>query len=131
MNLTGFKNTDTLEETPLPQNRRGRDSAKNLIKIIKIALKDTRKMTEAQEQYLRDLWEKLEQGAVPKKICTKALKALTDLKEDLNNPLKVLAVLQSSIADDFLKDHYADKEAPTSGKREVILSLYLSNKRVE
>jgi len=54
------------------------------------------------------------------------LRALNNLKSDLTNPLKVLAVVQNNIPKKFLERHYAEYSRRFSGKREVILSLYLT-----
>jgi hypothetical protein len=48
------------------------------------------------------------------------------LGAELENPLKVLAVLQKYIPEQRLVSHYAEKNPRSSGKREVILSMYLS-----
>ena len=49
-----------------------------------------------------------------------------DDSDELVNPFKVLAVLQSNIPELLLQSHYAEQNPSVSGKREVILSLYLS-----
>jgi len=54
------------------------------------------------------------------------LRALNNLKSDLTNPLKVLAVVQNNIPKKFLESHYAEYSRRFSGKREVILSLCLT-----
>jgi hypothetical protein len=41
------------------------------------------------------------------------------------NPLKVLATLQINIPQVLLQSHYAEQNVSPSGKREVILSLFL------
>jgi hypothetical protein len=40
-------------------------------------------------------------------------------------PLKVLALLQNNIPNEFLESHIAESAAHTFGPREVILSEYL------
>jgi len=56
------------------------------------------------------------------------LKALNALKNELVNPFKVLAALQTHIPHQLLESHYAEQNPAVSGKREVILSLYLAGK---
>ena len=69
---------------------------------------------------------RLEEGALPKQTAKTVLKALEkELKTGKPNPLKVLAVLQNNIPDEFLESHIAESAAHTSGPREVILSEYL------
>jgi len=47
------------------------------------------------------------------------------LNLDLANPFKVLAVVQNNIPQRFLESHYVEHSGRFSGKREIILSLYL------
>jgi len=81
-----------------------------------------------QEKHVKRLIKQLEEGAIPKQTTKKTLKALNELKSDLTNPLKVLAVVQNNIPEKFLESHYAEYSERFSGKREVILSLYLREK---
>jgi len=117
----------TTEELFEPQKRRGRDSAANILKILKVTLKNTRQLTEDQEIYLQKVHTQLEEGGLPKQTAKTTNKALESLGEGLVNPLKVLAVLQQNIPESFLQSHYAEKYPVSTGKREVILSLYLSD----
>ncbi len=119
----------TTEEAPLQAHRGGRDSAANILKILKLTLKNTQKLTEDQEEYLRKVFTQLEQGGLPKQTAKKTLKALNDLDNDIVNPLKVLAVLQTHISAKLLEGHYAEQNPAMLGKREVILSLYLAERK--
>jgi len=111
---------------PQQSQRGGRDSAANILKILKATLKNTQKLTEDQELYLKKVLTQLEEGGLPKQTAKQALKALNDLKKEIVNPFKVLAVLQTHIPAKLLEDHYADQNPAVFGKREVILSMYLS-----
>lgn len=115
----------TIEEMVEPMKRRGRDSAFQILKILKATLKNTKQFTEDQEQYLKSVTIQLEEGGLPKQTAKETLKALNKLKEDTANPFKVLAVLQSNISSRLLEEHYSEQSPRTIGKREVILSLYL------
>ena len=115
----------TTEEELVTGSRRGRDSGAKILKILKATVKNSKKLTDEQEDYLRKLIIRLEEGGIPKQTTKKALKALNDLKSDMVNPLKVLAVLQHNIPQKFLESHYVELSQRHSGKREVILSLYL------
>ena len=42
------------------------------------------------------------------------------------NPYKVLAVLQTIIPERLLQSHYAEQNSSAIGKREIILSMYLT-----
>ena len=68
----------------------------------------------------------MKKAGLPKQTAKITLKALEALKEELVNPFKVLAVLQSNISEKLLQSHYAEQNPTVFGKREVILSLYLA-----
>jgi len=116
----------TTEEMAEPQKRRGRDSAANILRILKVTTKNTQKLTEDQELYLKKVLTQLEEGGLPKQTAKTTLKALNSLKDGLVNPFKVLAVLQTHIPERLLQSHYAEQNPVVFGKREVILSLYLT-----
>ena len=118
----------TTEEMPHHWQRSGRDSAANILRILKATLKNTQKLTEDQELYLKKILTQLEEGGLPKQTTKKTLKALDELKNEIMNPLKILAVLQMNIPERFLAEHYAERHSQSSGKREVILSMYLTGK---
>jgi len=115
----------TTEEYLITEHRRGRDSGAQVLKILKTILKNSKKFTDEQEEYLKKVIEQLEEGAIPKQTTKNVLKALNSLKLNLTNPLKVLAVVQHNIPERLLESHYAEYSKRFSGKREVILSLYL------
>jgi len=116
----------TTTELPRQKQRGGRDSAANILKILKITLKNTQKLTDDQELYLKKVLTQLEEGGLPKQTAKQTLKALNDLKNEIINPFKVLAMLQTHIPTKLLEGHYAEQNQAVFGKREVILSLYLS-----
>jgi superfamily II DNA/RNA helicase len=87
----------TTEEMPHHWHRSGHDSAANIIRILKATLKNTQKLTEDQELYLKKVLTQLEEGGLPKQTAKQTLKALNTLKNEIVNPFKVLAVLQTRI----------------------------------
>lgn len=117
----------TTEEMAEPQKKRGRDSAANILRILKATMKNMQKLTEDQEFYLKKVLTQLEEGGLPKQTAKNTLKALDALKDELINPFKVLAVLQTHIPERLLESHYAEQNPAVFGKREVILSLYLAS----
>lgn len=119
----------TTEEMAEPQKRRGRDSAVSILRILKATMRNTQKLTEDQELYLKKVVTQLEEGGLPKQTAKKTLKALNALEDELINPLKVLAVLQAHIPERLLQSHYAEQNPAVFGKREVILSLYLAGEK--
>jgi len=129
-NKTAFFNA-TIEEIISTHKRGGSDSQTRLLKILKATQKNSKQLTEEQEEYLKKLITRLEEGALPKQTVKKTLNALNKLAKDIQNPLKVIGVLQREISFTFLKSHYAETSAITEGKREVILSLYLAEESDE
>lgn len=117
----------TTEEMAEPRKRGGRDSAANILRILKATLKNTRKLTDDQELYLKKVLNQLEEGGLPKQTAKNTLKALNELGEALVNPFKVLATLQTHIPDRLLQSHYAEHNPSVTGKREIVLSLYLGD----
>jgi len=115
----------TTEEMAEPQRRGGRDSAAQMLKILKATVKNTRQFTDEQEHYLKQIIVQLEEGGLPKQTAKETLKALNALGQDILNPFKVLGILQSHIAKGFLQEHYAELHPRAFGKREVILSMFL------
>lgn len=118
-----FATTDGMPEA---HGRAGRDSATRIIGILKATMKSTKQLTEEQEHYLKKVFRQLEEGGIPKQTAKETLKALDGLKTEIMNPLKVLAALQTRIPERLLEGHYAEQGAQIFGKREVILSMYLT-----
>jgi len=96
-NKTAFFDA-TVKEIIRTHRRGGRDSETKLLKALKATQKNSKQLTEDQEEYLKKVINKLEEGSLPKA---------------------------------FLRSHYAETSAVTEGKREVILSLYLSEENNE
>jgi len=116
----------TIEDIIVPEIRRGRDSALGIRAILKAAFKNTMQLTDDQELYLKKVLLQLEEGGLPKQTTKETLKALNSLGNDVHNPFKVLAVLQTQIPERLLESHYAENKPSVFGKREVILSMYLT-----
>ena len=68
----------TTEEMPQQKSRGGRDSAANILKILKATLKNTQKLTDDQELYLRKVLTQLAEGGLPKQTAKQTLKALDE-----------------------------------------------------
>lgn len=115
----------TTEELPDVKLRGGRDSATQVLRIIKATMKDCRQFTEDQEEYLKKTLTQLEEGGLPKQTTKKTLQALNEELKKGINPLQILAVLQTNIPTKLLESHFAETNARVFGKQEVILSEYL------
>jgi superfamily II DNA/RNA helicase len=116
----------TTQEVTDPQPRQGRDSAYQMLKILKAAFKNTQPLTDEQEAYAQSVMAQLEAGGLPKETTQNALRALKELGNQMVNPLKVLAVLQTHVPPRLLESHYAEQNPRSAGQREVILSMYLA-----
>ena len=116
----------TSEEIIKKPVHRGSDISVRLLKILKAVQKNSKQLTDEQEEYLKKLIENLNSGAIPKAIVQKAFKKLERNKSELQYPLKVINILENDIPPTFLKKHFAETPVSTENKREVILSLYLS-----
>ena len=124
-NKQAFTFATTEEDVELKARRGGSDSTMQVLKILK-AVRDFRQYTEEQEAYLKRVMNRLEEGALPKQTARTVLKALEkELKTGQPNPLKVLALLQTNVPEEFLESHIAESAAHVAGPREVILSEYL------
>jgi superfamily II DNA/RNA helicase len=117
----------TTEEMPEVKMRGGRDSATQILRILKATMNDHRQFTEEQELYLKKVVTQLEEGGLPKQTTKVTLQALNDEIKKNINPLKILSVLQSHISVRLLGGHFAETTTDHFGKREVILSEYLTN----
>ncbi len=115
----------TTEEMLELQTKRGKDSAMQVYRILKAAFKSTKQFTDDQELYIKKVYSQLEEGGLPKQTTKETLAALNKLKEELANPFKVLATLQMHIPERLLEAHYAEQNQQVTGKREVILSMYM------
>jgi superfamily II DNA/RNA helicase len=127
-NKTAFFNS-TIEEVISTVRRSRADSATKLLKILKATQNNAKQLTEDQEEYLRKVMKQLEGGALPKKTVQRTLNVLNKIGKEIQNPLKVIAILKRGISPSLLKSHYAETSIIGEGKREVILSLYLRKKR--
>ncbi len=118
----------TTEEMAEPVKSRGQDNSLRLLKILKANQKNTQQLTDEQEQYLQNVIHKLENGSLPRQTVKRTLEKVNQLSgDDIQNPIKVLALLQTHISSRLLEEHYAETSSTSTGTREVILSLYLKD----
>lgn len=118
----------TIEGLPEIKMRGGRDSATQILRILKATMKDRRQLTDDQELYLKEVITQLEEGGLPKQTTKVTLQSLNKEIKNGINPRKIFAVLQTNIPSQLLKGHFAESIGQNFGKREVILSEYLSSK---
>ena len=117
----------TTEELPDVKMRGGRDSATQILRTLKAVMKDRRQFTDEQDLYFKKVITQLEEGGLPKQTTRVTLQALNKEIEKGVNTLKILSVLQNHISARLLEGHFAETTTDHFGKREVILSEYLTN----
>lgn len=118
MNKEAFCQATSGEE-PEPKQRGGRDSTTQVIKVLK-AISRFQGYTEEEENYVRDVMQLLEEGALPRQT----IKTLTKELKGQSDPMQILTRLRVNIPGEFFTDSIAESAAKTEGPREVILSEY-------
>ena len=105
-------------------NRDGNDRSAKLLKILKVIKKQTKQFTDNQDAYLDKVIKQLNDRGLPTKTIKSIMNILNNPDEGPNNSLKVIAALESFIPDALLKNHYAEGNITSTGKGEVVLSVY-------
>jgi hypothetical protein len=96
-----------------------------ILRILQAVYKNTKQLTEDQEEFVKKVMEQLKEGGLPKQTVRTTLRALNKMGSDVYNQLKVISVLQMNIPARLLEPHYVEENPRSAGKREVILSMYL------
>ncbi len=119
----------TIEEIPEVKLRGGRDSATQILRILKTnEIGKFKGFTEEEESYVGQVIKELEEGGLPKQTTKNLLKEMDEeLKKEIN-PRKILAILKKNIPTEFLQESITHGLAKTFGPREVILSEYFIDK---
>lgn len=125
-NKKAFFEATTEEIVEHSGGKSGKDRSISILRILKASLKNNKQLTDEQEEYFKKVIQKLEEGALPKQTTKKTWEALEKLGNDITNPLKIIAVLQTNMPQKFLEEHYARSLITGVGKREVILSIYFN-----
>jgi superfamily II DNA/RNA helicase len=116
----------TIEDLPEAKGRGGRDSATQVLRILKSTnIKSYKGYTDEDEIYLKKVIQEIEEGGLPKQTTKTLVKLLSEELKNTINPLRILALLKMNIADEFFIENQVQNTAKTSGPREVILSEYL------
>lgn len=98
----------------------GRSAETRLFRLIK-AVEKSKEYTDDDEDYLHEVLTLLQDGALSKATIKKLLKETTGEA----NPLKILAIIKSSIASELFQKTFVTSASDTTGPKEVILSEYL------
>lgn len=119
----------TIDDLPQAKGRGGRDSASQVVKILKSTdIKNYKGFTDDDELYLKKVTQEIEDGGLPKQTTKTLMKLLNEELKNSVNPLRILALLKMNVADEFFIETQVQNAAKTSGPREVILSEYLISK---
>ena len=117
----------TTGDLPEAKIKGGRDTATQILRILKATMKDRRQFIEEQELYLKKVVTQLAEGGLPKQTTKATLQFLNEEIKQGINPLRILAVLQTNIPSRLLEGHFAEQGERDTSKREVILSEYLTD----
>ena len=119
----------TAEEVIETKSKGGRDTATQVLRILKSnEIKHFKGFTDEDELYIRKVIKLLEEGGLPKQTTKTLIKQVSEHFKGGLSPLRLLAVLKTTIAPEFFRETIAESSAQTSGPREVILSEYLMSK---
>ena len=117
-----FATTDQVLELA---TKAGRDNASTVLRYLKSnQIKNFKGYTDEDEDYIKSLIKLLEEGGLPKQT-TKTL--VKELSEE-TNPIKILGILKTNIANEFFQNTMAENTVRNTGPREVILSEFLAAK---
>jgi superfamily II DNA/RNA helicase len=125
-NKKAFKEA-TKEEDVIPKGKGGRDSATQLVTVIK-ALKKEKVFTDQQEDYLEAVIKELSEGGLPKQTSKTANSEVQEEMENGYKPLRMYEIIKKNIPVELLQNHRAELENKQNESREVILSEYLIGK---
>ncbi|OSS43164.1 Superfamily 2 DNA/RNA helicase, SNF2 family [Desulfurella amilsii] len=125
LNLNKDKFSNAVETQDENSSKMGRDKSKEVMKYLKFINSKRASLTDTQEDFVRKLKKKLEEGAIPKGILSTIIKSVEILKKQASDPLKLLGSIQHAVPERLLMDHYAQNSFENeSYKTEVILSMY-------
>lgn len=119
-NKDGFASVTNSLEDEGTEKRGSRSALTKLREFVKIIHKDGR-MTDSDQDFLKDVMTALDKGILPKKTASAIVKKIEDAEQDIP---KMLAIIRSSIAPNFLKRDSGKRQEDRDSKRVVILSLY-------
>lgn len=99
---------------------KGRSNESQLLKLVK-GIENNKTFTEDDEEFIKILKDKLNEGALPPKVIKDTLSELRN--QDASNPLKQLAALKLNIPNEYFKEFR--NSANIIGPKEIILSEFL------
>ncbi len=126
-NLEMLKNVGENEEEEFSSKRGSRDNAARLHKLLSAKeIRNFKGFTEDDESYIRQVIEELNTGGIPKKISQTIYNKIQEMPEIIANPIKLLAILKTTLPADFLMPNQNEQNDGVSAKKEIILSEYFN-----
>lgn len=114
---------DALAEEEAPRaSAGGATNIQRVLKAIRAAQRDNRKMTDEDEEHLRRARQAFEEGRVPRKTAQRIMQAINKQGRNLSG-LRILAILRSELNETVLNTPAAELQQPGT-RREIILSAY-------
>ena len=121
-NKLAFERLQEEENAPTPR-RGGRSNVQIVIKFIRTALRDTRRMTDEDEQFLRDALRAFSEERLPSKTSKRVAQELKKLQRPTGQ--KIVDILRRNVDERLLEPLPEAPRNKTRQKREIILSVYL------
>lgn len=126
-NLEMLKKVDEHDDDEYSSKRGSRDNAARLSKILNAKeIKNYQGFTDDDELYINHVIDELDSGGIPKKITQKLYKKIQETPEIIKNPIKLLAILKTTLPSDFLQPTQNDREKGINSRKEIILSEYFN-----
>lgn len=126
-NLDAVYNPQIEDDLEIVKATRGVNNSTRLLKILKAKeIREYKGYTDEDEKYLNRVIEEFNLGGIPKKITQNIFKKIQDSPEIIQNPLKLLKILQANISEDFLSQDNFGLDT-REYKKEIILSEYFKS----
>ena len=126
-NLEMLKKVDEHDIDEYSSKRGSGDNAARLSKILNAKeIKKYQGFTDDDELYIKHVIDELDSGGIPKKITQKLYKKIQETPEIIQNPIKLLAILKTTLPSDFLQPTQNDMNKGINSKKEIILSEYFN-----
>ncbi len=120
----------TMEEEIAGTQKGGSNVYNQTLKILKALQQKTSQLTEEQEDFLKIVIKNYEEHNIAKRTANEVLKKIKELGPEIQNTIKVIGILQTTIPPNVLEQSPATGTAGQS-KKEVILSIYLKGEHDE
>ncbi|NKQ34686.1 MAG: DEAD/DEAH box helicase [Chloroflexi bacterium] len=124
-NKAAFAAALTEEQAPRPVGG-GHTNTTRVLRTIRAAQKDNRKMTDEDEAYLRAARRAFADGRIPSAASKRIMQKVKKMGSKLNGR-RILAILRAELNDNILFTPAAGETPSGKGQKEIVLSAYLTN----